>query len=155
MYREFGRGGPGGYGAAAAQAAADARGARPKTPKLAADPVLAAASAELLAERWSPHAVSAERRVCGLRVCAETTYAACYGHSGSRGLPEGSWQWLPRRCRKRRPRGRHTPRPSPLGDFKAIADRPAAAEDRSEPGYWEGDLIIGARNRTAVATSTR
>ena len=155
VYRELSRGGGrAGYDAEAAQAAAKARARRPKEPKLAADPVLAAAAAELLAERWSPHAVSAELRARGLRVCAETIYAACYDHSGSRGLPEGSWRWLPRRCRKRKPRGRRTRKPGPLGDFKPIAERPAAAGDRREPGHWEGDLIIGAGNRSAVATLT-
>ena len=129
----------------------DAR--RPKTPKLAGDPVLAAAVGGLLADRMSPHAISAQLRSEGHGICAETVYAACYDHSGARGLPEGSWKLLPRRCRKRRPRGRHARKPSPLGDFKAISQRPASVEDRRQPGHWEGDLIIGKANRSAVARS--
>ena len=85
---------------------------------------------------------------------AETIYRACYDPTGRRGLPVGCWRLLPRRCRRRKPRGRHTQKPSPLGDFRPIADRPAAAAGRSEAGHWEGDLIIGRNNRSAAVTLT-
>ena len=132
VYRELARTcGSGGYDAQAAQTAADGRARRPKTPVLAADPVLAAAALSRLTGRRSPHAASAELRVEGLSVSAETIYRACYDPTGRRGLPEGCWRLLPRRCRRRKPRGRHTRKPSPLGDFRPIADRPAAAAGRT------------------------
>ncbi len=153
VYRELKRGGGRcGYDAGAAHVSAAARAARPKAPKLVADPELAAAVAGGLAQRWSPQAISAQLRAEGHKVCAETIYAACYDHRGSRGLPEGSWRRLPRCRRRRKPRGRAARNPSPLGGFKPVAARPASVEDRREAGHWEGDLIIGANNRSAVAT---
>ncbi|WP_419840713.1 IS30 family transposase [Candidatus Poriferisodalis sp.] len=71
---------------------------------------------------------------------------------GRCGLGTEAWADLPRAQRRRRPRSHHSDKAGPLGDYRPLSERPAAVEERSEPGHWEGDLIIAAANRTAAAT---
>ena len=154
VHRELARcAGRAGYDARWAHASACARARRERTPKLAVDRVLAAAVDERLRLRWSPHATAADLREAGMSVCAQTIYRACYANDARSGPPAGSWAKLPRRCRRRRPRCvAQAQKPSPLGEYRPIADRPDDVEDRSQPGHWDRDLIVGKANLTAAVT---
>ncbi len=88
------------------------------------------------------------------RVSHERIYQAVYAH-GTRGLAKGPHVGLHRRCRCSkhcRAPGEIASKTSPLGTFNLIHTRPPAAVGRVEVGHLEGDLIIGARGRSAIAT---
>jgi len=52
----------------------------------------------------------------------------------------------------RRPRVRGTDRRGQIPNMTLITERPAEVATRMVPGPWEGDLLKGARNGSAVGT---
>ena len=130
---------------------------RAKLRRFAADAALREVVAGKLAKHWSPAQISRwlRRRYPRRRhwhVCTETIYEAIY-----RGLIVSVDRTSLRTGRTyRRRRGRGRTRDGALKQstsMKSIHDRPAAAQSRRQAGHWEGDLIIGAGQRAAIATS--
>jgi IS30 family transposase len=132
-----------------AQRAARQRARRPRQRRVVVDRVLGDAVRELLGLRWSPEQVAHELavRFAGQRrrcVCSESIYQAIYDPTVDVTRPAR------RRRRRRRLRGEH--RRGRLVAMRMISERPAEVEDRVQAGHWEGDLIMGAANRSAIGT---
>lgn len=149
-------GGRGRYCAVDAQCRADEQRKRPKDPKLVADPALAAHVAERLGARDSPMTISIElaRGVHAVTasVSHECIYRAIHAE-GTGGLPKGCHVGLHLGRRRRKHRGSPPPACThALGLFNPIAQRPEVALERVEVGHLEGDLIVGAYNRSALIT---
>jgi transposase, IS30 family len=140
----------------AARLAAQRR-ARPGRGKLIGDDELREFVTDRLRQRWSPEQISQALRTefpdqPRRHLVPETIYQAVY-----RPQLGGLHRELPRALRTGRRRRRPHPRPHArraggLVDMTMIDQRPAEAADRATPGHWEGDLITGEHNRSAIGT---
>jgi transposase, IS30 family len=84
-------------------------------------------------------------------VSTETIYQSLYVQS--RGALRRELTKCLRTRRSLRQPGREAgQRKNRIPDMVNIAQRPPEADDRAVPGHWEGDLLIGKRNATAIAT---
>ena len=132
-----------------AEHAARARARRPRKRRVAVDGLLGEVVGRLLARRWSPEQVAHELRslFVGQRhrwLCAESIYQALYD--------PGVELTRPARRRRRRRRLLGLQRRGQLTAMRMIDERPAEVEDRVQAGHWEGDLIMGPGNRSAIGT---
>jgi IS30 family transposase len=121
------------------------------------DAVLRQFVQERLEKRWSPEQISHALR-CEFsddpdrQVVPETIYQAIYRPELGglrRDLPRVLRTGRRRRKPRRRPNAR---RPGALVKMTMIDQRPTEATNRVVPGHWEGDLITGAANRSAIGT---
>ena len=120
--------------------------------KLLANRLLQAYVHAQLAQRWSPEQI-AKRVVAAypgdatMRVSHETIYTYLYV------LPRGALKReLLRALRHRRSRRASHDRRGSIPDMISIEERPAEVADRTVPGHWEGDLIMGRRHASALGT---
>ena len=144
------------YRACTAHTIAAGRACQPQRRLKLSDPWLWQYVQNHLAEGCSPEQIAGRLRRAypgdmKKHLSAETIYAALYV------LPRGTLRSdllaSLRQARKaRRPRARGTDRRGQIPNMTPIAERPADVATRIVPGHWEGDLIKGARNGSAVGT---
>ena len=147
-------GGRGAYQAWRAHARAAAQARRPKRPKLAHAPLAAQVTA-WLEQWWSPEAIARRLRIEFpydplMWVSPETIYQSLFVQ-GRGELRRELHRCLRSGRARRRPRNRLDTRGTIPG-MVMISERPAEVDDRAVPGHWEGDLLSGASNRSAVGT---
>jgi IS30 family transposase len=139
-----------------AQRRAEQRRARPKPGKLVVNPELKAFVQECLERHWSPEQISRSLPKVfpdrpEMRVAHETIYQALY-IQGRGELRRELARALRTGRAGRRTRRRPDQRQERFSPMVMISDRPAEAADRAIPGHWEGDLIMGTQNRSAIGT---
>lgn len=110
---------------------------------------------ELLTQRWSPEQIAKylSKYYPGdptMHISHETLYTYLYVLARG-GLKKELIAYLRRRHSFRRTRKRRL-KSSPVQDMTSIERRPPEVADRIVPGHWEGDLIMGSANRSALGT---
>jgi IS30 family transposase len=129
--------------------------ARPKPGKLSGCQRLREEVEAGLGKRWSPQQISARLKVkypddLEMRISHETIYQSLYVQSRGE-LHRQLCAQLRTGRTARKSRGRQEARGQIVG-MVPIAERPPEVDDRRVPGHWEGDLILGAGRRSAIAT---
>lgn len=143
------------FGSKGAQAAAHGRRRRGPR-KLAPDGPLWALVVEALRTGCSPEQIAGRLRRMNpqepdWQVSHETIYCAIYATPRGEARKELIAQ-LRKAHKSRMPRARGSDRRGTLTAMRSIHERPIEVATRRVPGHWEGDLIKGAGNRSAVGT---
>ncbi|MFF4309691.1 IS30 family transposase [Streptomyces sp. NPDC001507] len=156
VYREIsrGRGGPEGtYNPWWSHNQAILRRRRPKPEKLRANAELRAFINDKLGQRWSPQQITrhlAARNRPGkptMNACPETIYRALYS-----GLLDKRTARLRTRRTRRKKQRRGIPSKNAIPNMRPVHTRPQEAEGRHRAGHWEGDLIVGKGQASAIGT---
>lgn len=105
---------------------------------------------------WSPEEISKRLKLeypddLSMRISHESTYQYLYC------LPKGElkkelMRGLRRNRKRRLSRFALHSRRAGITDIISISERPAETADRTVPGHWEGDLIVGKNHASALGT---
>ena len=113
---------------------------------------------EKLQREWSPQEISKRLKIeyawdMDMQVSHEAIYQYIYV------LPRGELKQLlikglrqERKHRRPQKRGDTTETRGKIANMLSIEERPAEVADRSVPGHWEGDLILGKYKHSALGT---
>ena len=113
---------------------------------------------EKLQREWSPQEISKRLKIeyawdMNMQVSHEAIYQYIYVLPGGE-LKQLLIKGLRQERKHRRPqkRGDTAETRGKIANMLSIEERPAEVADRSVPGHWEGDLILGKYKRSALGT---
>lgn len=143
------------YSAVDAQQRADQRARRPKPTKFGCSDRLREVVQDRLTAKYSPEQIVGTLKLefpddPEMQVSHETVYKALY-LQGRGGLKRELIACLRTGRTLRKPQ-RSTEKRGTRPDRVNISERPPEASDRAVPGHWEGDLIIGKDQGSAIGT---
>ncbi len=106
--------------------------------------------------RWSPEQIAKNLKMVypddmNMHVSHETIYAYVYVHPRKH-LKRKLLYYLRRKHKYRRLRNKNRHKSRPIQDFISIDERPEEVTGRKIAGHWEGDLIMGPSNASAIGT---
>lgn len=109
---------------------------------------------EQLNERWSPEQIAKRLKMlyptdATMRISHESIYSYLYV------WPRGELRKIVLKCLRRRHKyrreyGKTRNKHRAIQDFISIEERPQEVADRIVPGHWEGDLVMGRKNASAL-----
>jgi len=109
-----------------------------------------------LLKNWSPEQISGRIKIdypnnSVMTISHEAIYMHIYSHPQAR-LNKKLIKLLPyQKSRRRKPKARRK-KGSKIKDQINISQRPEHIENRKEIGHWEGDLVIGKAQKSAIGT---
>jgi IS30 family transposase len=113
---------------------------------------------EKVKQGWSPQAIGERLTIdypqdMSMRISHEAIYQYIYV------LPRGALKQTlieglrqERKYRRVQKTGQHEESRGKISAMLSIEERPAEVEDRTIPGHWEGDLILGQYKHSALGT---
>lgn len=109
-----------------------------------------------LDQLWSPEQIAKRLKILypenmNMQISPESIYSYLYV------LPRGALRKELVKCLRqhhinRRIQGKSRQKSCPIQDYISIEERPAEVADRIIPGHWEGDLLMGHNNGSALGT---
>lgn len=130
---------------------------RPKPCKIMTNPQLHAYIHDGLARHLSPEQISGRLKHefgdnKSMQACPETIYQAIYVQAKGELKLDLKHALRSGRTRRKPRNTTDTRTPRFREPMLMISQRPAVIEDRAVPGHWEGDLICGSSNKSAIGT---